>query len=125
MDSRDIRIETFENARVAAVNETAESQRETHLVPTMVRFLIQGLLTDGLEEMQHKDSRETAEKKFADILNNLVQERGVEFLTEKVNRGGLRNAFLAQIAQSRTIYGLEVKDIFPEGIPKFKKKEEE
>lgn len=117
MDSTDISTETFEKARENAVTETPELQRETHLIPNMVRNLIDELLTEGVEELKDKEARETAEEKFREILSEIKEQKGMEYLTKQVNRGGLRILFLGQVARSNTIYGLNVNDIFPEGIP--------
>lgn len=120
MDSTDIKTETFEKAREMAVAETGELQRETHLIPTMVRYLIEGLLTDGVQELEDREARETAEEKFAEILEQIKADKGIEFITEQVNRRGLSVLFLGQVARSKTIYGLNVNDVFPEGIPEDK-----
>lgn len=101
MQSSDIPTEAFAEAHTEALEQTPEIQRESFLAENIAQALVDKLVQQGYIEAREEVER--VRNKVAHAIRGIQQERGIEYLTDEVNRSGFRVAFFHRLAARMTL----------------------
>lgn len=96
MNTSDIPTEIFAEAHAEALQLTSEEDREAYLSDNIAISLVDRLMEQGRIENAEEALR--IRRKINHAIRSIQDKRGLEYLTEPVNRGGFRDAFFHQIA---------------------------
>ena len=101
MRSSDIPTDIFKEAHAEALELTPENERKQYLPDNIALALVDRLSRQG--QIEGKKEAERIRGKIRHTIEGIQADRGLEYLTEQVNRAGFRDAFFHRMAARMTM----------------------